>query len=105
MCFETAISKFPGTPVFNLLARPRCFAEKREAGFHRRIELKTPDGDAPAHFAPAMPLNQLVENVLQRDAVQRIVGMGSRRCHVKILHWRECGESSVKGNLRGWRSQ
>src|ERR1039458_3541939 len=37
-------------PVFDFLACPRRFAQKREAGLHRRIELKTADGNAPPHF-------------------------------------------------------
>jgi hypothetical protein len=31
-----------------------------------------------------MPLDKLIDDVLQRDAVQRIAGMRNRRCHVTI---------------------
>jgi len=62
-------SLFPDEPIFHLLPRPRGFPQEREAGFHGQIELKTTDGNAPAHFAPTMPLHQLVEQGLQRDAV------------------------------------
>jgi hypothetical protein len=72
-------------PVFHPLARPGSFAQEGEAGLHRWIELETANGDAPPHFAPAMPLDQLVDDVFQRDAVQRIVGVNDRRCHVKVL--------------------
>ena len=68
-------SKFSNEPVLDLFPCPRGFAQKRETGFDRRIELKTAYGDATPHFAPAMPLNQLIENGLQGDAVQRIAGM------------------------------
>ena len=68
-------SKFRNEPPFDPLARPRCFAQERETGFHRRVELKAADGDASSHFAPAMPQDKLIENVLQRDAVQGIAGM------------------------------
>ena len=61
--------------VFNFLPRPRCFPQEREAGFHGRIELKTADRNSPAHFTPTMPLHQLIEYFLQRDAVQKITGM------------------------------
>jgi hypothetical protein len=65
-------------PRFNLLACPRCFAQKRKTGLYARIELKTPDGDATPHLAPTMPLDKLIENLLQRDAVQGIAGMDGR---------------------------
>jgi hypothetical protein len=56
-------------PVFHPLPRPRRLAQKCEAGLDRGIELKTADGNAPPHFAPTMPLDKLIENVFQRDAV------------------------------------
>ena len=62
-------------PVLDFFARPRGLAQKREAGFHRGIELKAPDGNAPPHLIPAMALNQLVDDGFQSDAVQRITGM------------------------------
>jgi hypothetical protein len=65
-------------PRFDLLACPRCFAQKRKTGLDARIELETPDWDATPHLAPTMPLDQLIENVLQRDAVQWIAGMDRR---------------------------
>ena len=68
-------SQLADEPVFHALPRPRRFPQEREAGFHRGIELKTADGNAPSHLAPAMPLHELVENRLQRDAVQRIARM------------------------------
>jgi len=48
---------------------PGCFAEERETRLHRWIEPKTTDRDAAPHFIPAMLLNKLIEDVLQRDAV------------------------------------
>src|ERR1017187_6796230 len=69
-------SKFSNEPVLDFFPRPLSFAQKRETGFYRRIELKTAYGDATPHFAPAMPLNQLIENALQSNAVQRVAGMG-----------------------------
>ena len=46
-------------PPFDLLARPGRFPQKREA-------------DATPHLGPPMPLDQLADNGLQRDPVQRI---------------------------------
>ena len=76
-------SKFSNEPVLDFFSRPWSFAQKREAGFYRRIELKTANGDSTPHFAPAMPLNQLIENALQSNAVQRVAGMGDG-CRHKI---------------------
>ena len=76
---------FTDEPVFNFLSCPRRFTQERQTGLDARIELETPDRDAPPHLAPTMPLDKLIENVLQRDAVQGIAGMENRRCHVTIL--------------------
>lgn len=70
-------SQFADEPVLDLGARPRCFPQEGEAGFHGRIKLETADGNAPAHFNPTMPLHELVENGFQRDAMQRIARMGN----------------------------
>jgi hypothetical protein len=78
------LQKLPDEPVFNFLACPGRFTQERKTGLYARIELETPDRDATPHLAPTMPLNKLIENVLQRDAVQGIAGMGRRRCHVTI---------------------
>lgn len=59
-------------PPFDLFARPRCFAQKRQARFDRRITLKTADADALAHFLPAVIFHQLDQNLFQRHAVQRV---------------------------------
>ena len=72
------LQKLPNESVFNLFARPGCFAQERETGFYRRVELKTADGDVPSHLAPAMPLDQLIENALQRDTMQWIAGSGAQ---------------------------
>ena len=34
------------------------------------IELETTDRNAPTHFTPAMTLDQLIDDIFQRDAVQ-----------------------------------
>ena len=67
---------FSDEPVFNFLSCPGRFTQERKTGLDARIELETPDRDAPPHLAPTMPLDKLIENVLQRDAVQGIAGMG-----------------------------
>jgi len=70
-----ANSKFSNEPVLDFFPRPWSFAQKRETGFYRRIDLKTTYGDATPHFAPAMLLNKLIEDSFQGDAVKRIAGM------------------------------
>jgi hypothetical protein len=79
------ISKLAYEPVLHLFPRPGSLAQKREAGFYGRIELKTADRNPTPHFAPAMPLNKLVEYGLQGDAVQWITGMGTGRLGL-IVH-------------------
>ena len=70
--------QFPDEPRLDFLAGPGRLAQKREAGLYRRIELETPDRDAPAHLAPTVPLDELIEDVLKCDAVQWIAGMVGR---------------------------
>ena len=69
------LQPLPDEPVFHLFSRPRCLAQKREAGFHRGIELETADRDPPTHLAPAVPLDQLIQDALQRNAMERITRM------------------------------
>ena len=69
------ISKLPNKPVLHPFTSPGCFAKEREARLHRWIELKTTDGNTAPQFTPPMLLDKLIENVLQRDAVQRITRM------------------------------
>jgi len=57
-------------PILHLLARPGRFAQEREAGLDAGIVLETADGDAAPQPLPAMPLEKLVKDVFQRDAVQ-----------------------------------
>ncbi len=58
------VQTFFDEPCFNFRARPWCFAEKRKAGLHARIELKTTDRDAMAHLSPTMPRDQFCNDVL-----------------------------------------
>ena len=66
-------------PPFDLLARPGRFPQKREAGLHAWVMEETADRDATPHLGPPMPLDQLADDGLQRDPVQRIAGMGEGR--------------------------
>ena len=71
-------------PRLNFLARPGSLAQECEAGLYRRIILETTDWDSTPHFVPAMPLNKLIDDVFQGDAVQGIAGIGSRWCHRSV---------------------
>lgn len=70
--------EFGDVPIFDPLARPGGFAQEGEAGFHRWIQLEAADRNAPPHLTPAMLLDELIEDVFQRDALQGVAGMGSR---------------------------
>ena len=65
-------------PRFNFLAGPGIFAQKRQTGFDAGIDLEAADRDTISHLSPTMLGNQLRDDGLQRDAVQRIAGMGGR---------------------------
>jgi hypothetical protein len=69
------VSKFGNIPVFDFFSGPRGFVQESEAGFDGGIELKAADGNAPAHFTPAMSLYEDIDDVLQGNAVQGIAGM------------------------------
>ncbi len=62
-------------PPFDPLSRPGCFPEKREAGFHAGVMEETADRDTPSHFGPSIPLDQFLDDGLQRDPVQWVAGM------------------------------
>jgi hypothetical protein len=64
-------------PSFDPLPRPGGFSEKREAGFHAGVVEETADRDATPHLGPPIPLDQFLNDGLQRDPVQRIAGMGN----------------------------
>jgi hypothetical protein len=69
---------FPDIPFLDLLPCPRCLAEKRETGLYARIHLKTADGDSLSHLGPAISRDQMGNDGLQLDAVQRIARMDGR---------------------------
>jgi len=71
-------------PPFDPLPRPGRFAEKREAGFHAGVVEETADRDAAPHLGPPIPLDQLLDDGLQRDPVQRIAGM--RHTHERMAN-------------------
>ena len=64
-------------PPLNPLSRPGCFAEECETGFHAGVVEETADRDAPPHLGPPMPLDQLFDDGLKRDPVQRIAWVRS----------------------------
>lgn len=72
---------FHDEPPFNLCARPGCFAQKGQAGFHARVEKKTADRNTLPHFRPAVALDQCVQNGFECDAMQRVAWVMGRRWH------------------------
>jgi len=69
-----AFLKLPDKPVLHLFPRPSIFTQESQAGLDRWIELEATDRNSPPHLAPTMPLDELIEDVLQRYAVQGIAG-------------------------------
>ena len=64
-------------PPFDALPRPRSFSKEGEAGFYTGVVEETADRDATTHLDPPIPLDQVLDDGLQRDSVQRIAGMGN----------------------------
>jgi hypothetical protein len=71
-------------PPFDPFSCPRCFPEKREAGFDARIMEETADGDPASHLCPTISRDQFFDDGFQRDSVQRIAGMG--RTHERMAN-------------------
>ncbi len=71
-------------PPLNPLSRPGGFAEKGEAGFHAGVVEETADRDAPPHFGPPMLLDQLCDDGLKRDPVQRVAWV--RSAHERVAN-------------------
>jgi hypothetical protein len=60
--------------IFHLGAGPGRAAEKGEAGLDARIKEEATDRNTPAQLFPAKLLDEFREKLLERHAVQGIVG-------------------------------
>ena len=93
--------QFGDEPVLDAFACPRCLAQEGEAGFHRGMKLEAADRDSACHLIPAVPLDEVLHDGLQRDAVQRVVrmGMGCGLGHagISILAYRANIRAVVEG--------
>jgi len=63
----------PNIEVFHFLAGPLGFTQKLKARFNAWIVREAINGDTATKFLPAIIFNQLGQNFLERDSVQRIV--------------------------------
>lgn len=59
----------------DLFARPRRAAQELEARCDARFVIEAADVDPPSERRPAEACHQFVQDLLQREAVQRIVGL------------------------------
>ena len=64
---------------FDLGPGPGGLAQELQAGFNTRIKVKTPHLDAAPEFLPAVVVNQLLEDCLECQAMQRVFPAGRRR--------------------------
>lgn len=71
--------QFRNIHSLNPLAGPLGLAEKREARFDARVIQEAAHRQATVKFSPPVPLDERGDNFLQRNAVQRIAGMGYGR--------------------------
>lgn len=63
---------FLDVPGLHAFPRPGRAPQKRQAGFHRRLEHEATHRHALGHRRPAVTLNEVLENHRQRDPVQGI---------------------------------
>lgn len=76
----------------HLLARPRRFAQKTQAGGDAGVHIEAAQLDTVAQAGPAVVIHQLGHDALQRDAVQGVAGLllwGGR--HAPIVAQRRGG--------------
>ena len=63
----------PNVEVFHFLAGPLGFTQKLQARFNAWIVSEAIDSDTASKFLPAIIFNQLGQNFLECDSVQRVV--------------------------------
>lgn len=61
--------------TLNLASRPFGFAQKSQARLHARVNAETANVDLLSEAFPAVPKNQILNDVLQRNAVQGVLGL------------------------------
>ena len=61
--------------ILHLLPGPGCFTQKLQAGFDGRIVPEAVDADPPGEPVPAIVLDKTGEDRLERQAVERVVGL------------------------------
>jgi len=74
---------------FHFAARPGVPAQEGEAALQARVVSEAADANEAAELFPAVAGVQLLDDLLQGDAVQRILGVSSRR----FRRWRGGGRS------------
>src|SRR3954470_18918966 len=65
--------------ALDLLARPRRAPEELQARGDARIRREAADAHLLAELWPTVVRHQLVENLLERDPVERVVRLGAHR--------------------------
>ena len=75
---QGVLFKFSDIHALHPLARPGRFTKERETRFDARIVEEAAHRQATGQLSPPMPLDQCGHDSLQRNAVQRIAGMGDR---------------------------
>jgi len=71
-----------GVKLLHFFTRPRRSPQELQAGLDRRVVDEAVDGDAACQLCPAKVRDQIVEHLLQRDAVMHI--FVSRRVHGQV---------------------
>jgi hypothetical protein len=82
-----AIKANSNLAVLELLARPGGLAEEDDGGLHGRVHLEAPHRDARPQAVPAVAVEHLRDEALERDAVEGVVELllGRRAAHLGFL--------------------
>lgn len=79
--------------LFNLLSCPGCAAQEFQAGFDGWVAFEAVDVDVGSQSIPAELLLQSGQDLLQRDAVQGVVGLAVHQIMTRLSRWMSSGVS------------
>ena len=74
--------------TLHFLSGPRCFPQKVQAGFHRRVALETLNFNSGGEFVPAVVFNKLHDHALKRDAMKGVLRLlAIHTCRPSCARW------------------
>ena len=74
--------------TLHFLSGPRCFPQKVQAGFHRRVALETLNFNPGGEFVPAVVINKLHDHTLKRDSMEGVLRLlAIHTCCPSFARW------------------